>query len=187
MAVWMLAGMVPSLFAAPYSSLGGSVADGLVMNNTPGSSLNLALHTNNYSTAGNNEGDFENIGAVTLWSTPFTVQAYDATGQAINLSSAQWGTFNGTVVGDSGQISLGPSFYRFVTAQGTFTPGSDPFYNGETHVMDATLSYSFTKATASAAIGGSWSMQTSSSPEPSTIVLAGLAGVAVVIQRWRRR
>jgi hypothetical protein len=90
-------------------------------------------------------------------------------------------------VGDTGEMSLGPSFFRFVTVQGTYLPGTDPFFNGETAKMEATLSYSFTKATKTAAIGGSWSMETRPTPEPSTLVLAGLAGLGVVFHRVRRR
>jgi hypothetical protein len=187
LALLLMAGMTSVLTAGPYSSLGGTVADGLVMNNLPGTSLNLALTTTSYSTGGINNGDFANIGVVTMWATPVTVQATSAFGQVITLSSAPWGTFQGTVAGDTGELSLGPSFYRFVTVQGTYLPGTDPFFNGETEKMDAILSYSFTKATGTAAIGGSWSMVTVHSPEPSTLVLAGLAGLGVVFHRVRRR
>jgi len=175
---------------AGYISQGGSVADGFWVNNPAGTSLNASLSASKFMTGLVDDGDFSGIGAVTMWSGPLALSPFDSTGQLINLTDSSWGTFLGRVTDDTGEVPQGRGFYRVIQASGTFTPGANLFYNGETDAMNAYMSLTFTKTSRKSVIGGGWVMETqpmSHTPEPSTVVLAGLGVLGVAFRRWKCR
>jgi len=187
--VMALAGGAQGLQAG-YISQGGSVADGFWVNNSASTPLSNSLSVSNFMTGSMESGDFVGIGSITMWSGPMILNAFDSTGQVINLTDPSWGTFLGTITYDTGAVPQGPGFFRAVQMSGTFTPGSNSFYNSETDVMSASLGLTFIKTTRNSVIGGGWVMETqpmSHTPEPSTVVLAGLGILGVAFRRWKSR
>ncbi len=154
---------------------------------TPSSgSLDQAFSLTGVDSSSAQLGDFIGLPIGTDWGS-FSVGAFSIMGTPLSITNADFGSFTGTITGDSGEFSPGGSaFFRVISATGEYVPGSNPFFAGDTALTGADLSITFTKANSGAAITGALSLATSTIPEPSSIALLGLATLCGGIA-YRRR
>jgi hypothetical protein len=166
----------------------GSVAFDSVK--TPGTgSLNQSITFSNLTSNASRGGFFTNLPTGTAWGN-FSLSTAPSTGSTISVSNADFGTFSGIVTTDSPEFQISNSFFRFVTVAGTWTPGSNPLFNGFTSNHSAELSISFNRGnTYNPALNGSITFQSYGAapvPEPSTFAFAGTALAGIFWLRRRR-
>jgi hypothetical protein len=122
---------------------------------------------------------------------------FDAFGQvvgdAFNFSSADFGTFVGSIDGESSTGTLSDATgaaTRQLSFTGTFTPGSNSHFGGDTTLLtNVSLQITFSRTTGGT-VSASWSMDTSFSapvPEPTSMAIFGLGAVGFVARRFRRK
>ncbi len=153
----------------------------------PTGDLGVAFTLSSVESATNSTGDFTGLPQGTIWGN-FSLNAFNATGMNLVITNPDFGTFSGTVMGDTGEVFLNPSFFRNLSVTGTFTPGSNAIYGGDSDTVSADLSITITRANEASAIGGGLTLVTSEStvPEPSSIALLGLAAIGGLVYRKRR-
>jgi hypothetical protein len=127
-----------------------------------------------------------------VWSGTYNFDAFGLTvGDAYVFTSLTFGTFSGTVAIEGGfnQSGLG-SGNRTIDLTGTFTPGSNAHYEGDTTTLSgATLQIAFSR-NAGESVSASWSMDTTGAkpvPEPASIAISGLGALGVAGRRFRRK
>jgi len=122
-------------------------------------------------------------------------------GDTYTFTTTTFGTFSGTIVDEqsSGTLSsnTGTGATRSFTLLGSFTPGSDAFFEGDrTTLANSTLSISFQRNAnfggGNGTVNASWSMDTSGAspaavPEPTSIAIFGLGAVGFAVRRFRRK
>lgn len=137
-----------------------------------------------------------------VWDTAGFV-SFDAAGltvgDAYTFSSATFGTFSGVVTGEvvnnlnTNVLQAGSRQLNFV---GTFTPGSNSHYQGDTATLaNVTLQINFSRnaspnGTSSGSINASWSMDTAAAapvPEPTSMAIFGLGAAGLAFRRYRRK
>jgi len=166
----------------------GSVAFDSVK--TPGTgSLNQSITFSNLTSNASRGGFFTNLPVGTAWGN-FSLSTAPSTGSAVSVSNADFGTFSGIVTTDRTEFPIEDSFFRFVTIAGTWTPGTNPLFNGFTSNHRAGLTISFNRGnTYNPALNGSITFQSYGAapvPEPSAFAFAGTALGALVWLRRRR-
>ena len=157
-------------------------------------SLDQALALSSVTSNSNQSGDFSGLSVGTLWGD-LNLGAFTTAGSTISLTSLDFGTFTGTIVGDTGEFSVGVGFSRALSATGTWTPGSNAIFGGDTSTMNnSNLSITLTKSSAGSTIGAAIVLDTSTStthigstPEPSSLVLAGIGVCGLAYRVYRRR
>lgn len=152
----------------------------------------------------NRTGAFAGITEVNslVWDTAGFLN-FDASGltvgDAYTFSSSSFGTFVGTITGEvvnnlNGDILLAGS--RQLNFVGTFTPGGNSHYEGDTATLtNVTLQINFSRnaspnGTTSGSINASWSMDTAGAapvPEPTSMAIFGLGAAGLAFRRYRRK
>ncbi len=61
---------------------------------------------------------------------PFALPVGPSTGQFVSLSTADFGTFTGTVTVDSGELPVSTGFFRNIIIDGGWVPGTLSVFNG---------------------------------------------------------
>ncbi len=120
-------------------------------------------------------------------------------GDSYTFSSPTFGTFAGVVSSevvnnlDTDVLLAGSRQLNFV---GTFTPGSNSHYEGDTATLtNVTLQINFSRnaspnGTSSGSINASWSMDTAAAapvPEPTSMAIFGLGAAGLAFRRYRRK
>ncbi|RPI87697.1 MAG: PEP-CTERM sorting domain-containing protein [Planctomycetaceae bacterium] len=152
-------------------------------------SLNQSIAFSGVTTTASQLGEFDltNTPVGTSWGS-FTIDAFNnAVGDALNVSSAGFGVFTGTITADTGSAPAGPLFFRSIVATGTFTPGTNYPVNQQAPGI-AVFSVAITKFGVAGLFSATAELQNRSVvPEPSSLVLAGLGVLGVAYQIRRRR
>jgi len=122
------------------------------------------------------------------------MQSFDAFGLTIgdfySFSSPTFGTFLGKITGENFNNLTGPGAgQRSLDFTGTFSPGSNSHYEGDTTSLEnALLQISFSR-NAGGTVNASWSFDTTASkpvPEPTSIAIFGLSALGLAFRRLRR-
>ena len=128
-----------------------------------------------------------------VWAGTYNFDALGSTvGDAYVFTSPTFGTFSGTITGETefmASASTGTG-NRTLDFTGSFTPGGNTHYEGDTATRTlTTLQIAFSRND-----GGSfnvaWSMDTTESvptPEPTSIAIFGLGAVGFAVRRFRRK
>lgn len=139
-----------------------------------------------------------------VWSGTFAFDPNGATvGDTYTFTSASFGIFSGSITSEtvsnlSGNVlEAGSRQLNFV---GTFKPGSNGHYEGDTRSFsNVTLQISFNRSESTnkpgnvpGAINVSWALNTSGAspaaiPEPTSIAIFGLGAVGFAARRFRRK
>lgn len=106
-------------------------------------------------------------------------------------SSSTYGTFVGNVTVDTGVTGDNTATSRQIIFSGTFTPGGDGAFSGNTTALSALFQVTISKTSAGGGWTGAWSLDTtpnsSAVPEPTSIAIFGLGAVGVAVRRFRRK
>jgi hypothetical protein len=158
--------------------------------------------------ASSRQGAFDGItetGSL-VWTGPGAI-SFDPNGSTIGdpytFTSGSFGIFSGSIVSETinnlsaDVLEPGSRQLNFV---GTFTPGSNSHYEGDTRTFsNVTLQISFNRSESNdktnsvpGAINVSWALNTSGAspaaiPEPTSIAIFGLGAVGFAARRFRRK
>ncbi|MFM8572180.1 MAG: PEP-CTERM sorting domain-containing protein [Pirellula sp.] len=124
-----------------------------------------------------------------------TTQGFDALGSTIGdaytFTSASFGVFNGVVSADT-SFNAGASTgsgNRTLDLKGTFTPGSNAHYEGDTLTLaGTTLQIAFSRNDGGS-VNASWSFDTTSAsevPEPTSMAIFSLGALGFAYRNRRR-
>ena len=166
----------------------GSQAFDLTFTPSTGS-LDQAFSLSNVNSSTNQSGDFASLPTGTAWAD-FTLGTSFATGSALTISNTDFGTFMGTISSDTGEFGGGTSFFRNLSATGTFTPGTNGTFGGDTNSVVANVAINLNRSSEFAVIGGSLTLDTTAAstvPEPSSFALLMLVTACLAVASGRRR
>jgi hypothetical protein len=156
----------------------------------------LSVTTFHYNSAASSRlGAFAGIIEVNEWVWNIT-ENFDAlgstVGDAYTFTSPTFGVFSGVVSAESSfnaAASTGTG-NRTLEFTGTFTPGTNLHYEGDTVTLAGTsLQIAFSR-NAGGSVNASWSFDTAGSkpvPEPTSIAIFGLGAVGIAVRRFRRK
>jgi hypothetical protein len=156
----------------------------------------LSVTTFHYNSAASSRlGAFAGIIEVNEWVWAITSN-FDAlgstVGDAYTFTSPTFGVFSGVVSAESSfnaAASTGTG-NRTLEFTGTFTPGTNLHYEGDTVTLAGTsLQIAFSR-NAGGSVNASWSFDTAGSkpvPEPTSIAIFGLGAVGIAVRRFRRK
>jgi hypothetical protein len=128
-----------------------------------------------------------------VWAITSNFDALGSTvGDAYTFTSSTFGVFSGVVSAESSfnaAASTGTG-NRTLEFTGTFTPGTNLHYEGDTVTLAGTsLQIAFSR-NAGGSVNASWSFDTAGSkpvPEPTSIAIFGLGAVGIAVRRFRRK
>lgn len=179
---------------AGYDATGGSLGGSFVSKSPNTGILGDAfavtdLYTNNFGHTGDFATGFGGVmffdGTYNFGAAPITV------GTSVSFSSAAYGTFIGTVTSDSGVAGDNDVLSRQITFVGTYTPGTDGAFNGNTTPLaNTTMQLTVSKSSANGTHSGNWTMDTTAAaavPEPASIAIFGLGAAGLAVRRFRRK
>ena len=142
--------------------------------------------------ANDGTGDFATgFDATNFFTGTYTFGAPTTVGATQTFSSADFGSFVGTVITDDGVLGDNSVTSRQIIFKGTFTPGSSAsFNNNTTPLTNSLLQVTISKTSAGGSWTGAWTMDTTANasvPEPTSIAIFGLGAVGFAVRRFRRK
>ncbi len=148
-----------------------------------------------FTTGGNsgNSGDFASgFNFKNFFSGTYNFGAPSTVGASGSFGTlSTFGTFSGNVTVDTGVTGDNAATSRQIIFSGTFTPGSDAAYSGNTTSLAALFQVTISKTSAGGGWTGAWSLDTTANaaavPEPTSIAIFGLGAVGVAVRRFRRK
>lgn len=130
---------------------------------------------------------FANFPAGISWGD-FRIEARDASGDKLCITNAEFGTFIGDITSDTYVQIPGTtnSAFRGIYASGTFTPGTNSFFDGMLTSYDAELTLPLSYTNGSLA-GTSLAFSLYQAvPEPSSVVMLSVLATVLGIGKLRR-
>jgi hypothetical protein len=147
-----------------------------------------------FMTGGNsgNSGDFASgFNFKNFFSGIYNFGSPSTIGAAGSFGSSSYGTFTGNVTVDNGVTGDNSATNRQIIFSGTFTPGADSEYGGNTTSLAALFQVTISKTGAGGGWTGAWSLDTTANaaavPEPTSIAIFGLGAVGFAVRRFRRK
>ena len=126
-----------------------------------------------------------------VWAGTHNFDAFGLTiGDSYTFSSPTFGTFLGTVVSDTpSNLSGSGAGSRTLDLSGTFTPGTNSHYEGDTTTVTNTYLQIAYDRNVGGTVNAAWSLDTTQAevPEPASIAIFALGAVGFATQRWRRK
>lgn len=126
-----------------------------------------------------------------VWAGTYNFDAFGLTiGDTYTFSSPTFGTYLGTVASDiASNLSGSGAGSRTLNLVGTFTPGTNSHYEGDTTSLTNTyLQISFSR-NIGGTVNAAWSFDTTAGapvPEPASIAIFALGAAGFATRRWRR-
>jgi hypothetical protein len=125
-----------------------------------------------------------------VWAGTYNFASLGLTvGNPYVFSMASFGTFNGTIIGETEFMAsaLMGTGNRTLDFSGTFTPGTNTHYEGDmTVISDATLQIAFSRNDGGS-VNVAWSLDTDPVPEPTSIAIFAFGAVGFAVRRFRRK
>jgi hypothetical protein len=183
----MMAAVILVSAASVHAGIVGSQAFNALSSPNSGS-LEQSFSIFDVRTNANQSGDFIGLPTGTLWES-FSVGTFASgtVGDVLFISNADFGTFDGVIIGDSGSIAapFGTGASRQIYATGKWTPGNNVFFGGDISTINADLGLTFVKSSSTSTIGTSLVIDTRAVPEPASAVVLSLALAGMVVRRRR--
>ena len=125
-----------------------------------------------------------------VWLGTYNFHALGLTvGDAYVFSTPSFGTFSGTITGETefmASASTGTG-NRTLAFKGSFTPGSNTHYEGDTATKTlTTLQIAFSRNDGGS-VNVAWSLDTDPVPEPTSIAIFAFGAVGFAVRRFRRK
>ena len=124
-----------------------------------------------------------------VWLGTYNFDALGSTvGDAYVFTSSTFGNFTGTITAESSFMAsaLTGTGNRTLDFTGTFTPGSNTHYEGDsTSIEAATFQLAFSRNDGGS-INVAWSLDTNV-PEPTSIAIFAFGAVGFAVRRFRRK
>lgn len=178
-----------ALLMCPFASaradfINGSIVFNISTRNMEGS-LTDAIDFADLSSSSGSDG-FEYFPQGISWGN-FRIEARDASGDKLCITSPEFGTFIGDITSDTYVPipNTSNSAFRGIYASGTFTPGTNSFFDGmlTSYAAELTLPLSYTNGSL-AGTSLAFSMY-QAVPEPSGVALISLLATVLGIARVR--